>query len=85
MTFHFHRGLSSRRLVIIGVVVALIVVVFFVVPIIPTSGNPLQLAGFFPRYESASCALFHTGMAYGPNSFDGGRWGLHDFCSGISG
>jgi hypothetical protein len=84
MISYFHRRLSSRRLVIIGVVVALIVVVFFVVPIVPTSDNPLQLAGFFPRYESASCALFHTGTAYGIDSFDGGRWGLHDFCGGLS-
>lgn len=52
----------------------------FVVPIIPTSGNPLQLAGFFPRYASATCVVFHAGVAYGPNSFLGMRWFLSPVC-----
>ena len=71
----FHRNLSSRRVVIIGVMIALVVVVF-IVPVVPTTSDSFLLAGFFPRYESVSCVLIHVGMAYGPNSFDGMKWVL---------
>ena len=63
-----------------GILIIVILGVFFLAPVIPTSGNRFQLAGFFPVYASASCVLIHIGMAYGPNSFLGMRWVLDPFC-----
>ena len=77
MISDFHRNLSSRRVVMIGVMIALVAAVFVVpVAIVPGPGNLSQMAGFFPRYESAGCVLIRVGFAYGPNSFFGMKWVL---------
>lgn len=58
-----------------------VLIISFAVPFVPSNGNPFQLAGFFPRFVSPSCALFHIGVALGPNSFLGMRWVLSPFCN----
>ena len=62
------------------VVLMLVAAFLFVAPIIPIGGNPLQFAGFFPRYASVTCFMLHVGVAYGPNSFVGNKWVLSPFC-----
>jgi len=69
-------NLTNRGMVVPGVAVVAIIAFFFLAPIIPVKDNPLQLAGFFPRYESVTCALAHVGAAYGPDSFSGMKWVL---------
>jgi hypothetical protein len=71
---------KANRILVVTVVVVFIAASSFVAPVLPTNGNPLQLAGFFPKYVSVSCMLFHVGLAYGPNSFLGGGWVLNPFC-----
>ena len=58
-------------------IISAIVLFFFAAPIVPTPNGEIihiQLAGFFPHYESLSCALLHVGVAYGPDSFQNDRW-----------
>lgn len=67
----------------VKVVIFAAVVFFVVAPIIPTPNGeivPFQLAGFFPRFESLSCALLHEGIAIGPISFQG-SWTVSDGCA----
>ncbi len=56
-------------------------VFFYFAPVVPYD-NPLQLAGFFPRYVSLSCLMFDGGVAYGVSRFPANDvWHLEPFCN----
>lgn len=58
-----------------------LILIFFAVPFVPWHGQQVQFAGFFPRYASPSCVLFHVGVAIGPDSFQRMAWVVSPFCS----
>lgn len=66
---------------VVGVSIVAVVAFFFFAPVFPYS-NFLQTAGFFPRYVSLSCMVFHVGVAYGFGGFPANHiWHLEPFCN----
>jgi hypothetical protein len=73
--------LNRRQGLVVVAVVASFMVFFFVAPVVPYN-NPVQLAGFFPRYVSLSCLAFDRGVAYGFGGFPANHvWHLESFCN----
>lgn len=77
------RGeLNGRQSIIVVVaVLASVMVFFYFAPVVPYH-NPVQFAGFFPRYVSLSCLVFHRGVAFGVGGFPANdAWHLEPFCN----
>ena len=59
---------KRQSIVVVVAVLASFMVFFYFAPVVPHN-NQTQLAGFFPRYISLSCLVFHSGVTYGLGGF----------------